>query len=96
MKINLVKVMIDHHLIMAMGKEGLEVNWSKIKIWTLGNKAKRVCNSSKRIQIQKFKRKPNANKKSKNQGVTRLLYHGCGKAVSPKQRIKIVVFHKPN
>src|SRR3954466_13876646 len=51
-KENLIKVIGGLDLIMAMGKEDLEVNWSKIKIWTLGNKAKRACKNSKEVKFR--------------------------------------------
>ena len=65
--------MNDHNLIMAMGKNGLGVTWSKNKFWTQVSKAKSVCNSGK------WNQKPENQKKSqmqieraKNQGVTNL------------------------
>src|SRR3954469_25107391 len=51
-KENLIKVIGGLDLIMAMGKEGLEVNWSKIKIWTLGNKTKRACKNSEEVKFR--------------------------------------------
>jgi hypothetical protein len=54
-KENLIKVIGDLDLIMAMGKEGLEVKWSKIKIWTLGNKAKRACKNSEEVKFRNSK-----------------------------------------
>src|SRR4051812_39730095 len=64
-------------LIMAMGEGGLEVNWSKIKIWTLGNKAKRACkiqkefksSNSREIQMQSLEgQKPGCHSEVGNLG----------------------------
>src|SRR3954466_11409623 len=54
-KENLIKVIGGLDLIMAMGKEGLEVNWSKIESWTLGNKAKRACRNSEEVKFRNSK-----------------------------------------
>src|SRR3954467_14860108 len=57
---------------MAMGKEGLEVKWSKIKIWTLGNKAKRACKNSEEVKFRNSKEIQMQSLESQNQGVTNL------------------------
>ena len=60
-----------HDLIMAMGEGGLGVHWSKIKIWTLGNKAKRACKFKQKISNPATPKKTKCKvRKAKNQGVT--------------------------
>ena len=61
-----------HDLIMAKGKGGLGANWSKIKIWTIGNKAKRACKLKKSSNPETPEKSKCKVQKAKNQGVTNL------------------------